>query len=88
MYCDEEGETAKLPCVRMLVHFPTEFLVHKSDGWYRSESQQNQSPVDQRGDGIPPQAAIKSYMEGYSLLQWPLFHLKDIARKVCLFFFF
>lgn len=46
------------PCVRMLVCFPTDSLARQSASWYRSECHPNQSPVEQRGDGIPPQAAI------------------------------
>lgn len=45
-------------CVHMLVCFPTDSLARQSDGWYRSECHPNQSPVEQRGDGISPQAAI------------------------------
>lgn len=47
-----------LLCVRMLVCFPTDSLARHSGGWYRSRCHQNQSPVEQRGDGIPTQAAI------------------------------
>lgn len=45
-------------CVRMLLCFPTDSLARHSGGWYRSRCHQNQSPVEQRGDGIPTQAAI------------------------------
>lgn len=40
------------------VCFPTYPLARQTDGLYSIECQQNQSPVEQRGDGIPPQAAI------------------------------
>lgn len=78
-----------LLCVCMLVCFPTDSLArHSGGGWYRSRCHQNQSPVEQRGDGIPTQAAINPTWRGYSHLLWPLFHFRDNARKGCHFFFF
>ncbi len=74
------------PWVRMLVRFPTDSLARQSDGWYRSECHQNQSPVEQRGDGIPLQATINPTWRDTHLL-WPLFHLRDNSRKGCRFFF-
>lgn len=61
--------------------FPTDSLARQSDAWYRSECHQNQSPVDQRGDGIPPLAAIHPTWRDSLIFCGLLFHLRDNARK-------
>lgn len=77
------------PCVRMLVRVcelsnrsfsSSERLVGTGASAIRT------SPVDQRGDGIPPQAAINPTWRDTLIFCGLLFHLRDSARKGCLFF--
>lgn len=47
-----------LPRVCVHVGFPTESLARPCGCWHRSQCHRNQSPVEQRGSGIPKQATI------------------------------
>lgn len=69
------------------VCFPTYLLARQRDGSYRSECHQNQSPVEQRGDGIPPQAAINPTRRD-TLIFCGLYSIQGTMQGKVVFFFF
>lgn len=72
-------------CLCVYMCFSTDSLGCQSDGGYRNECHLKQSPVEQHGMEYHPVFHTLN-MEGCSRLLWPLFHLRDIWRKMFSFF--